>query len=186
MGTTGRRINIPIILGVILILISSCKSTKTDNTFIPYELPFETEKAIYKRIQKLSKPYKYIAFTFDFNDDTTIDVYMHADNKGYDTYHKLSNRKVFINDRFYPLDFNLDQRFQMDLKNDIPMIEKHCWTNVRPRSETYETIPLPNIEEREKLFNNPDCSPGYRKRQLLIDYPPILKMDIKGRIIKDD
>ncbi|TPN84383.1 hypothetical protein [Aquimarina algicola] len=185
MGTT-KKINLFIIFGSLAILLISCKSTKTNNTFIPYELPFETEKVIYEEIQKLQGKYKHVAFTFDFNDDATIDVYMRTFKNSLSEYLKLSNRKVFINDQFYPLSFNLDQRFQMEMKKDIPIIEKHCWTNVRPRSETYETIPLPNIEEREKLFNHPDCSLGYRKRQLLIDYPPILKIDIKGHIIKSN
>ncbi|TPN84384.1 hypothetical protein [Aquimarina algicola] len=185
MGTT-KKINLFIIFGSLIILLSSCKSTKIDNTFIPYELPFETEKVIYKEIQQLKEEYKHIAFTFDFNDDATIDVYMRTFKNSLPEYHKLSNMKVFINDRFYPLDFNLDEHFQMELKNDIPIIKKHCWTNVRPRSETYETIPLPNIEEREKLFNNPDFSPIYKQNTLIIDYPPILKIDIKGRIIKSN
>ena len=184
MGST--KISKLIVVAFIFAFLGSCKTTKTGNTFIPYDVPFSTEKAIYNRIQQLQGAYKYIAFSFYFNDDTTIDVYMHADNKGYDIRHKLTNRKIFVNDRFYPLDFNLDQTFQMEMKNDIPIAEKHCWTVVRPRSETYETIKIPSIEEREKLYDNPDCSLGRRLRQLLIDYQPILKINLKGQIIEPE
>ena len=70
--------------------------------------------------------------------------------------------------------------------NDIPVAEKECAFYKPKRRVENETISLPDLAERRKIRETKDCSLGYSLSQPLIDYPPIVQIDLKGNIIKED
>lgn len=109
-----------ILLVMILFTVGSCKSTKVSESII-YFLPRAVEEELFKIISKqkemdycfylLSKSeYKYEIFIIEDklkNNFNTVNKYRYVDN---------TNRKLLVNDKFYPLIFATDYTFGTDLR----------------------------------------------------------------------
>ena len=149
------------IVGFVLILLIGCKSSKIGgqekNSFIPYVLPLKIERMVYEEL-KLIPNDKKIGVYFDYQKDGAIDVWLDTYSKGYDASAKLSNRKIFINDTFYPLVFDSDEIYQAKLVGNSIMVTKACHYKDRSKKETFTEIPLPSLSEREKMFPYSDDS----------------------------
>ncbi len=162
--------------------ITSCqtivKSTLVEDSFIPYLLPLETEKAIYEKIKDLSLE-NYLGFTFEFNSDGTISIYTDIFKQKFGRDHTLTNRKIFVNDKFYPLVFNLDDTFYAESKGGFPAINVSRVDPKNKRNDIITEEKLSNLEQREKL------RAVYKRRHILSHNEPILKIDVKGNLIID-
>lgn len=176
-----------VIIGAIT-LLTSCKSIKTGNTFIPYLLPLETEQVIYDHIQTVSKDRKISVF-FDFNKDGSINVWIDTSPEKYDENIRLSNRKLFVNNTFYPLTFNMDETFAVLLENDIIKAHNHCGYYKPKRKEVNEVIRMPSLAERKKLFpyvQEAPCQIAKLKIRSMRHQGFLFTMDIDGNVIKTD
>ncbi len=177
------------IIVLITLLLIGCKSTqdKTDR-FIPYLLPLETEKAIFQEISYLSSE-KKIAFYFDFSNSGRIDIWVDTFSNGYNQTVKTSNRKIFINNKFYPLVFSLDEVFKAELKNGDIIVQKNCYYHKPDRKEIITTVSIPTLSEREKLFPYVDgepCQISQRKSISMRHQGYLISTDLAGNIIEID
>lgn len=160
------------IFNVILIsaLFSACSSKKS-NSIIPYFLNIDTEKNIYKKIQKFEQ--EDVVFYLEIISKNSYKLHL-IKSKGEEDFMK-TNRKLFINDRFYPIIFETDYNFFIELKKDFPVVTKF-------RNELDgkgEKINIPPIEIRDKerdLFS-------YPKKQLILDNSIFWLIDNRGKII---
>lgn len=172
-----------VIISIMFLAIGCKAQLNNKNDFIPYLLPLKTERVIYNKIKTIPKE-KHIAFSFHYNGDGTINVYVDIFSKGIDKEHKLTNRKLFINDQFYTLVFNLDETFRAELKDDNIIVEKVC--SPRKGEETFEKINIPNLSEREKMFpyKKVDCQIAQKRITSMRHDSPILKMDASGNVVQ--
>ena len=175
-----------VIINFILVLVLgfqtiSCqvytKNAEKEDDFIPYVLPVETEQALYNELKPLLlKPFLF-GIAFEFTQKGTIEVYINVFRNGYDVDHNLTNRKVFVNDTFYPLVFKLDRTFDAISKGGFPMwnITRNDPKNKRNSFITEEKIP--SLKERK------DKAAVYRREYILSHNTPIFKMNLKGNIV---
>lgn len=166
-----------------------CKSTlKNSNSFIPYLLPLKTERMIFDKMRYISIK-KEVAFYFDFQDNGTIHIWVDSFSNGYDEETRLSHRKVFINDKFYPLSFSTDETFQATLEGGKIVVEKNCYYHKPDRKEVTTKTILPILSEREKLFPYVDdepCQISQRRTSSIRHQGYLLTVDIKGNIVEVD
>ena len=127
------------ILVLILISILS-KANAQSNSIIPYLLDIETESSIYQFIK--SQKQDSIAFYFEKLENDRIKI--HFTQKSLRT--ADSNRKLFINDKYYSIIFDTDYQFYVKAENDFPIITKFK----DDREREFEIVKMPNIEERLK------------------------------------
>ena len=127
------------ILVLILILILS-KANAQSNSIIPYLLDIETESSIYQFIK--SQKQDSIAFYFEKLENDRIKI--HFTQKS--SRKADSNRKLFINDKFYSIIFDTDYQFYVKAENDFPIITKFK----DDREREFKIVKMPNIEERLK------------------------------------
>ncbi len=173
----------------LLIGFVNCKSTQhANNNFIPYLLPLETESAIFKEMSYIPSE-KKIAFYFDFEKNGSINIWADTFSNGYSKEVRLSNRKLFINDKFYPLVFSTDETFQAILEGGNIIVTKDCYYHKPDRKEVITEIIIPTISEREKLFPYIDkepCQISQRRTISMRHQGYLLTIDIKGNIVKVD
>jgi len=158
------------ILVLILILILSKANAQSDS-IIPYLLDIETESSIYQFI-KSQKKQDSIAFYFEKLKNDRIKI--HFTQKSLRT--ADSNRKLFINDKFYSIIFDTDYQFYVKAENDFPIITKFK----DDREREFKIVKMPDIEERLKnksLY----VKDGIRN---IIDWSTFWVVDQNGKLIE--
>ncbi len=175
-----------ILLFVITGQILSCqtvKSTITDKSiseqdnFIPFLLPIDTEQALYDEIKTLFSDKVKLGVTFQFTSTGAIDVYINVFRKGYDRGHTLTNRKIFINDTFYPLVFEVDDTFFAVAKGGFPIWNVSRTDPENKRNDIVTEEKIPSLEERKKL------RAIYQRSNVINHNTPIFQIDLEGNII---
>ena len=157
------------ILVLILISILS-KANAQSNSIIPYLLDIETESSIYQFIQRQKQD--SIAFYFEKLENDRIKI--HFTQKSLRT--ADSNRKLFINDKYYSIIFDTDYQFYVKAENDFPIITKFK----DDREREFEIVKMPNIEDRLKnkyLY----AKDGIKQ---LIDWSTFWIVDQNGKLIE--
>ena len=157
------------ILIFIIILIAN-NSIAQKNTIIPYLLNIETESSIYEYIKTKKKD--SIGFLFEKVTEKKYIIHLSSITSRFAN----SNRKLFINNRFYPIIFDTDYMFYVKIKDDFPVITKYEDDSERKSKE----IIIPNIEERLK---NKEL---YSKNVILniIDWSINWTIDEKGKLLE--
>lgn len=126
-----------ILLIVLLKFFSACSVRQ--NVFIPYILGLEAEQSIYQAIEHNEKN---ISFYFESLLGKKYKVHLYDRKDIFSS----SQRKLFINDKFYPIVFDTDYKFYVKLQNNFPTIRK--FENYEERKSNY--VRIPSIEERLK------------------------------------
>jgi len=153
------------LLVILLFTIGSCKSTKVSEP-ITYFLPRAVEEELFKIISEqkeidycfylLSKSeYKYEIFIIEDelnNNFKSVNKYRYVDN---------TNRKLLVNDKFYPLVFATDYAFGTDLRK----------------------TELKNLSERNQIDNEEDGYILYKIDVLL--HGKSIVFDNKGKIYSE-
>ncbi|KFF03183.1 hypothetical protein [Flavobacterium reichenbachii] len=150
-----------------LFLFTGCSSINTKD-IIPYFIGFDAEKSIYEEVSKSTE--KDVVFYIEHLADTTLKFHLINSR---DNDFLITNRKLFINDRFYPVIFDTDYLFYSEIKNGHPII------SFEVKKNTYEDISIPSIEEREKNIE----LYGYKKKLLIIDNSIYWVVDKKGKLL---
>ena len=178
-----RKIIVNIILLIIVSSqILSCQTlretaVKEDNNFIPYLLPIETEEALYKEIKPILSESVLLGIRFEFINEGVINVYLNVFRNGYDRDHSLTNRKVFINDTFYPLVFDVDDTFYAVTQQGMPTWNVSRADPENRRKDIITNEKIPSLEERKKL------RAVYQRSNKIKHNTPILQLDVKGDIV---
>ncbi|WP_152640794.1 hypothetical protein [Flavobacterium sp. 316] len=155
---------------IITILITAfCLLKINAQNTIPYLVNLETEKSIYKEI--LNKPKEDIAFLIENVSDKRFKIHLISFK---DKEIQLTNRKLFINDEFYPIIFYTDYLFYTQLKDNKPLVSFEESKNV------YKDISIPTIEEREK--NNHLY--GLKRKSIIVDNSIYWIIDDKGKLVE--
>ncbi|SCY14828.1 hypothetical protein SAMN02927916_1272 [Flavobacterium anhuiense] len=152
-----------------VLLFISCTTIKTNNTVIPYLVDIGAEKSIYNEISKNRD--RDVVFYVEHLSDSTIKFHLISSN-GNDFLR--TDRKLFVNDKLYPIIFDTDYLFYSEMKDGKPIISMEVTKN------SYEEIPIPSIEEREK---NPELY-GFKKKSIMIDNSIYWILDQKGKLLK--
>ncbi len=152
-----------------VLLFISCTAIKTNNAVIPYVVDIGAEKSIYNEISK-SKD-RNVVFYVEHLSDLTIKFHLISSN-GNDFL--ITDRKLFVNDKFYPIIFDTDYLFYSEIKDGKPIV------SLEVKKNSYEEIPIPSIEEREK---NPELY-GFKKKSIIIDNSTYWILDKKGKLLK--
>jgi DNA-binding LytR/AlgR family response regulator len=132
-----------ILLVFLTSFIIGCGSSKL-NKSIPYLLPDSVESKLYNVI-KDEPEYNFAFYLIHEKDDIYKIIMLRNKQKDYKAidsfdYIKKSNRKVFINNKFYPLVFRSDYIFGTDMRKT-------------------ELITLSEREEREKKYRSDRKAP---------------------------
>ncbi|WP_374172832.1 hypothetical protein [Flavobacterium tructae] len=155
-------------LGFLLLFIS-CTAIKTNNALIPYVIDIGAEKSIYNEISKVK--HRDVIFYIEHLSDSTLKFHL-INSNGNDFLR--TDRKLFVNDKFYPIIFDTDYLFYSEMKDGKPIV------SLEIKKNSYEEIPIPSIEEREK---NPELY-GFRKKSIMIDNSVYWILDKKGKLLK--
>ena len=156
-------------IGLVFLLVG-CSTTK-DTDIIPYVLDIDTEKEIFNRLLELEN--KDIMFYWEHLPDLNYKLHLISSINKQEF--SSTNRKLFINNKFYPIVFDTDYQFYSKLKDGYPIVSFED----RKRNTTKD-IKIPSISEREKNFD----LYGYKKKNLIIDNSYFWIIDKKGKLIK--
>lgn len=157
------------ILIIAILLTSFCLLKISAQNTIPYLVNLETEKSIYKEI--LNKPKEDVAFFMESLSDKTFKIHL-INFKS--SALQITNRKLFVNNEFYPIIFYTDYLFYTELKGDKPLVSFEESKNV------YKNISIPTIEEREK--NNHLY--GLKRKSIIIDNSIYWIVNNKGDLLE--
>ncbi len=102
---------------VLLFIFVGCRTSKINNS-IPYILPRKVEHKLYKIVKE--KPESRFSFYLSQKDNNIFEITVSESKNNFEeidnfNYIKKSNRKVLINDKFYPLVFASDYLFGTDM-----------------------------------------------------------------------
>ena len=122
----------------ILCILFGCSSIPKE-TVIPYILSIEAEQSIYKTIQ-MDKTKTALFFVERIEMKKFKFHLLDSDNN------VASNRKLFVNDRFYPLIFDTDYTFFVKMEGNYPIVSK--FENVDEKKS--HIVKMPEISERVK------------------------------------
>jgi hypothetical protein len=159
-----------ILILLTLTFLYSCSSLKARQNIIPYLFDIQTEKSIYDNIFSFKND-GTVGFYLEYLQDSTYKIHLF---KGIDKKLEITNRKLFVNDRFYPLIFDTDYIFHIDTKDNYPIVSSEEKLNEE------KTIKIPTIIERKK---NLDLY-GYGKKLLIIDNSVYWIIDKKGKLLE--
>ena len=157
-----------ITLLVLCLLAANLYSQK--NSIIPYILDIETENSIYQFIKKEKQD--NIAFYFEHIENGKIKIHFTTQNSN-----KVdSNRKLFVNDKFYPIIFDSDYSFFVKIKDNFPIIQRFEDDSERE----FKVVKIPTIEERLKNKSL------YAKDKIInnIDWSTFWVIDVNGKLIE--
>jgi len=157
------------IIIIAILLTSFCLWKISAQNTIPYLVNLETEKSIYKEI--LNMPKEDISFLLENLSDKTFKIHLII-FKSNDL--QITNRKLFVNNEFYPLIFYTDYLFYTKLKDDKPIVSFEESKNV------YKDIAIPTIEERKKnshLYS-------LKRKSIIIDNSIYWIVDNKGDLME--
>ncbi len=159
------------ILIIAILLTSFCLLKISAQNTIPYLVNLETEKSIYKEI--LNMPKEDISFLIENLSDKTFKIHL-INFKNNDL--QITNRKLFVNNEFYPIIFYTDYLFYTELKDDKPIVS----FEEKEGKYVYKDITIPTIEEREK--NNHLY--GLKRKLIIIDNSIYWIVDNKGDLLE--
>lgn len=160
-----------IFLIAVCVALYSCSATHNEKT-IPYLVSIEVENSIQQAISNLNK--ESVAFYFENLPDYKFKIHLMVD--GIKDRYSFSNRKLFINDKFYPLIFDNDYKFFVKMENGYPVVSK--FEDDTERKSTI--IKMPSIDERIKnkqLFMKDSKINN-------IDWSTFWVVDDKGRLLE--
>ena len=154
----------------LLTLLFFLNSFSQKNTIIPYILDIDAENSIYQFIK--DKKQENIAFYFERLENEKIKIHFTQKSRR----SADSNRKLFINDKFYSVIFDLDYMFYVKANDNFPLVSKFK----DDREREFEIVKIPNIEERMK---NRDL---YAKDGIknIIDWSTFWIVDEDGKLIE--
>lgn len=158
-----------IIISNFVLLFISCTSLKDTTYAIPYIIDLNAEKSIYKEVLKSTG--KSIVFYIEHLSDSTLKFHLINFN---DKDLLATNRKLFINDKLYPIIFDTDYLFYSEMKDGHPIVSYEVKKNI------YQKIYIPTIQVREK---NPELY-GYKKKSLIIDHSIYWILDKNGKLLR--
>ncbi len=156
------------ILLFLCLFLANLYSQKT--TIVPYLLNIDAENSIYKFIKTESQD--SIAFYFERIEKEKIKIHF---TKG-DSKSLISNRKLFINDKFYPIIFDTDYSFFVNTENDFPTVQKFEDKGER----NFKVVKMPTIAERLKnksLY-------AQNKIMNVIDWSTFWIVDLNGKLLE--
>ncbi|WP_348825749.1 hypothetical protein [Flavobacterium aestuarii] len=137
---------------------------------IPYLLDWETENSIYQYLELKKANKDSVVFIFENLDREKVKIHISKKSQNF----QKSNRKLFINDRLYPIIFEMDYWFYTETKNDFPIISKET-SNYKS-----EFVPIPNLKERKQNAEKY----AYRKLINIIDWSIYWIVDRKGKLVE--
>jgi len=159
-----------ILIIAIALCISSCATTPKERN-IPYSVSIDAEYSIFKAIQNLKQD--KISFYLEHISDDKFQIHLlESINENY----SFSNRKLFINDKFYPLIFDTDYLFFVKTENGYPIVTKF----ENDDEKKFEVIKTPSISER---FNNKSLYARDMKINR-IDWSIYWIVDSKGNLLE--
>lgn len=126
-----------IVVVIVVQFLSNCSSQK--NVVIPYILAIETESSIYQSIKGNDKN---VSFYFEHLPENKYKIHLSTG----DTKFLAFSRKLFVNDKLYPIIFDADYSFYVKSQNNFPTISK--FENEDERKSI--SIKMPDIAERLK------------------------------------
>lgn len=154
-----------LILVLSLLILTSC-SVKKQAEMIPYVLDLNAEESIYNEILRSKGNGKNVFFVEFMSDSMLKFSLLDIDNKEA----LITNRKLFINDKFYPIVFETDYFFYTEIKGFKPVV----------LNEDDREIVMPTIKERKRNIGKY----GYKKRVLIIDNSLYWIVNRKGELIE--
>ncbi|MDR2223112.1 MAG: hypothetical protein LBE34_10290 [Flavobacteriaceae bacterium] len=154
-----------LILVLSLLILTSC-SVKKQAEMIPYVLDLNVEESIYNEILRSKGNGKKVFFVEFMSDSMLKFSLLDIDNKEA----LITNRKLFINDKFYPIVFETDYFFNIGIKDSKPVVF----------NEDDKEIAMPTIKERKNNIGQY----GYKKTVLIIDNSLYWIVNRKGELIK--
>jgi hypothetical protein len=157
-----------IILSLFVINLIGCESLPKEN-IVPYVLSIEAENSIYKAIKNENKD--SIIFYFK---QLSIDKFEFDLLKG-DKY-SFSNRKLYVNDQFYPLIFETDYIFYSKMVDGKPLVLKFNDDTEKKSSQ----VKIPDIQER--LINKSLYS--IMRKKNILDMTIFWIVDSKGNLLE--
>lgn len=157
-----------ILLLIVIVLTISC-STKRDIALIGYLLAIDTEKSIYQELLNSGKG-ETVVFYLEHLSDHQIKIHLLEEIGDFAS----TNRKLFINDKFYPLIFDTDYLFYTKLKANYPAITKEKSLSGQ------STVKIPTIEERDRNFK----IYGVPKKVLILEYSTYWIVNRQGELIE--
>ncbi len=123
--------------------LSLCKAQSSEK-IIPYLLGIEAENTIYQFLKSSDKKDSIAFYMESLPDDKYKIYFLRLGIKNPNA--NISNRKLFINDRFYPLILDTDYWFYVKMENNFPIVGK--FENEDEKKSNY--IKIPPIEQRLK------------------------------------
>ena len=164
----------------IVFFLNSCKVTKLEKSKIVYLFPPETEKTLFRFIEKIKE--KPVIFYLErTSDDKAIKLHlevfenMTALKRNFSNFTN-TNRFVFVDNKYYPIMFDYDYDFYTLIKDGTLQVSL---LDNETKNETDKDIPSLNFR-----LKNPHLI-GYKKRIRLIDWSNYLLLDNKGNILEN-
>jgi hypothetical protein len=148
--------------------------SKTDCSNVIYLLSTEAEYSIYSYISKYNE-YECF-FLFEFLDDNKIKIHL-RDKKDYKDF-LPSNRKLYINNKYYDIMFKTDFSLYIGTKNDVPQV----WYGDNPKKKLDQYIDIPNVSVRNSKPENF----GYERKLNIIDLSIYWIVNSQGDLIESN
>lgn len=168
-----------IIILVIFSFLFSCSAVRNDSKskgIIVYLLSSETEKSIYDLIQKYYKKDNEVTFYINHQSSSRIKISLVKISQD-DLIVASTNRKLFINDTYYPLIFSTDFNFYTEMRDGNPLI---CETD--RDKEVEKMIKILSLNERMK--NTDEGKYSFPRKTILFEYPYYWIVDTRGKLIE--
>ncbi|MHC5310907.1 hypothetical protein ACYSNM_12755 [Myroides sp. LJL116] len=126
----------------------------------------KTEESIYNEILRFKGNGEKVFFVEFMSDSMLKFNLIDIDNREL----LLTNRMLFINDKFYPIVFETDYFFNTEVKDFKPVV----------LNERDKEIAMPSLKDRKKNIEKY----GYKKRVLIIDNSLYWIVNKKGELIE--
>ncbi|MGV3460638.1 MAG: hypothetical protein ACO1N9_09325 [Flavobacterium sp.] len=150
---------------LLFVTLVNC-SSKKDAGFIGYLLSIDTEKSIYGELLKRNKN-KPAIFYLEHLPDSKIKIHLIEQSGDFTS----TNRKLFINDKYYPLIFETDYLFYTELKDGFPIVT------------TDKPVIKKSISSIKERTENPDAY-GIIKKVLVIEHSTYWIIDKKRKLLE--
>lgn len=147
---------------------------KTEYSNVIYLLSMEAEYSIYSYISKYNE-YECF-FLFEFLDDNKIKIHL-RDKKGYKDF-LPSNRKLYIDNKYYDIMFKTDFSLFVATKNDVPQV----WYGDNPKKKLDQYIDIPSVSVRKSKPENF----GYERKLNIIDLSIYWIVNSHGDLIESN
>ena len=147
---------------------------KNEYSNVIYLLSIEAEYSIYSYISKHNE-YECF-FLFEFLDDNKIKIHL-RDKKGYKDF-LPSNRKLYIDNKYYDIMFKTDLSLQIASMNDVPQV----WYGNNSKKKLDQNINIPSISVRNSKPENF----GYERKFQILDLSVYWIVNHQGDLIESN